>query len=652
MTENADPLMQLGVCYYPEHWSEDQWVADARDMVAIGIRLVRIGEFAWSRIEPEYTVFDWGWLDRAIDTLAEAGLEIVMCTPTATPPRWLVGAHPEVLAVGADGRPRGFGSRRHYCFSSPVYRAESRRITTAVAERYGRHQAVKVWQTDNEYGCHDTVISYSEAAANAFREWLAARYGDIETLNAAWGTVFWSQEYGCFDQIEPQVSAVTEANPSQCLDFRRFSSDQVVAFNREQVEILRKYSPDRTVLHNGMGFFTGYDHHALGNDLDAFSWDNYPLGFLDVGPFDEKTKRNYMRTGHPDLAAFHHDLYRGIGHGRFWVMEQQPGPVNWAHHNPAPLPGMVRFWTWEAFAHGAEVVSYFRWRQAPFAQEQWHTGLQRPDGSEDTASREARLVAREIERLDAPTGQNAQVALVFDYPASWMLEVQPQGANFDYWQLAFTFYSALRQLALDVDILPAGSDLSNYALVVVPSLPYVSQTALTSLDRCTGQVLLGPRTGSKTRDFHTPVTLAPNVFQSRLPVRITRAESLRPGWSEAVSGPDYAGHVERWLEHVESDLVPEAWLGDGHGVVYIQGHLRYLAAWPDPEFCRTLLARAARDAGLTIQQLPDGLRLHTRGEYTFAFNSGPTGLPAPVPADAELIIGESWLATGELCIWR
>ncbi|WP_349256950.1 beta-galactosidase, partial [Salinisphaera sp.] len=178
--------MRLGVCYYPEHWPERQWAADAEAMTAIGIKRVRIAEFAWRLIEPGPGEFDWGWLDRAVETLAEAGLEIVMCTPTATPPRWLVRAHPEILAVGADGRTRGFGSRRHYCFSSPVYRAESRRITAAVAKRYGGHPAVVAWQTDNEYGCHDTVVSYSPAAAAAFRDWLAARYGDIATLNAAW----------------------------------------------------------------------------------------------------------------------------------------------------------------------------------------------------------------------------------------------------------------------------------------------------------------------------------------------------------------------------------------------------------------------------------------------------------------------------------
>lgn len=194
--------MRLGVCYYPEHWPESMWADDARRMKALGIVQVRIGEFAWSRIEPSPGEYAWGWLDRAIDALGAAGLEIVMCTPTATPPKWLVDRHPDILAIGADGLPRKFGSRRHYDFSSPTYLEASRRICTAVAERYGRHPAVRYWQTDNELGCHQTVVSYSPAALLSFRAWLKARYGTIDALNRAWGTVFWSMEYRHFDEVD------------------------------------------------------------------------------------------------------------------------------------------------------------------------------------------------------------------------------------------------------------------------------------------------------------------------------------------------------------------------------------------------------------------------------------------------------------------
>ena len=237
--------MELGTCYYPEHWPPTWWNDDAQRMRDMGIRWVRIGEFAWSRLEPEPGQFDWTWLDHAIDVLHAHGLKVVMCTPTATPPKWLLDRMPDMVALDLNGQPRGFGSRRHYCFSHAGYRAESRRITQQVADRYGKHPAVAGWQTDNEYGCHDTVLSTSAAARHGFRRWLAQRYGTIDALNAAWGTVFWSQTYRSFDEIDLPVQTVTEAHSSHRLDWRRFASSEVRAFNQEQTAILRAASPGR-----------------------------------------------------------------------------------------------------------------------------------------------------------------------------------------------------------------------------------------------------------------------------------------------------------------------------------------------------------------------------------------------------------------------
>ena len=349
---------ELGVCYYPEHWPEDQWARDAAQMREIGLSWVRIGEFAWSQIEPTPEAFNWKWLDRAIDILGKAGLKVVLGTPTATPPRWMMDKHPDMLAVDKEGRPRKFGSRRHYCFSHDAYREESVRITQKIAERYGSNPYIKAWQTDNEYGCHDTIISYSQAAASAFRIWLKDKYKTVNMLNTLWGNVFWSMEYNDFEQIDLPNLTVTEANPAHVMDFRRFSSEQVVKFNRAQCDVLRNFT-DKPLIHNYMGRITEYNHFAVGADLDIASWDSYPLGFLeDRSDQGDKFKHKFMRQGDPDFQAFHHDLYRAVGKGRWWVMEQQPGPVNWAPYNPAPLPGMVRLWTWEAIAHGAEVVSY------------------------------------------------------------------------------------------------------------------------------------------------------------------------------------------------------------------------------------------------------------------------------------------------------
>ncbi len=242
----------LGVCYYPEHWPEHQWEEDAARMVATGLTWVRIGEFAWSRMESSPGTFTWDWLDRSIAILGDAGLKIVLGTPTATPPRWMLDKYPDMLAVDAHGQPRKFGSRRHYDFSHMGYRDECRRIAHLMGERYGRNRHVAAWQIDNEYDCHETTLSYSNAARTGFQDWLAQTYQSTDALNRAWGNVFWSMDYDTFDQIDLPNLTVTEPNPAHVLAFRRYSSDQVVAFNKVQADELRRHT-DTPLIHNYMG---------------------------------------------------------------------------------------------------------------------------------------------------------------------------------------------------------------------------------------------------------------------------------------------------------------------------------------------------------------------------------------------------------------
>ena len=632
--------MRLGVCYYPEQWPEAWWAEDARQMAELGIRQVRIAEFAWSRIEPEPGRFDWAWLDRAIETLARAGLQIVLGTPTATPPKWLIDRDPSMLAVGADGRPRAFGSRRHYDFSSDAYLAEAGRITLAMAQRYGQHPAVMAWQTDNEYGCHDTVLSYSANALRRFRRWLASRYDTINALNDAWGTVFWSQEYRSFDEIDAPIGTVTEANPAHRLDYQRFASDEVARFNRAQCEILRALSPGRTLTHNAMLFFTAFDHRAVAADLDLMSWDSYPLGALENFWFDADAKQRWLRSGHPDFAAFHHDLYRGMSKQPFWVMEQQPGPVNWGAWNPAPAAGMVRLWTWEAFAHGADVVSYFRWRQAPFAQEQMHAGLQTPDRGFDVGAAEAARVARELARVPATATRRAAVALVLDYASLWACDIQPQGLDENALRVAFDAYSALRSLGLDVDIIGATDDLQGYALIVLPAQSIATVALAEALAASSAQLVLYPRAGAKTETLAISDGLPPGPLRRLIDLRVTRVESLRPGASVALRWKGERHQATRWREFVDAGpgVTVEARFDDGTPAVLRQGRSRYLAGRFDPALERSLLEAAAQDAGLAPTRLPEGLRLRRRGELLFVVNYNEHPLSVQVP-QAQWLIG-------------
>ncbi len=606
---------ELGVCYYPEHWPEAVWAEDAARMIEAGLRWVRIGEFAWSRMEPSPGDLQFDWLDRAIDTLGAAGLKVVLGTPTATPPRWMLDKHPDMLAVDAQGQVRKFGSRRHYCFSHRGYIEDCARITRIMGERYGRNPHIAAWQIDNEYGCHDTTLSYSPPALNAFRRWLADRYGSVQALNEAWGNVFWSMEYSSFDQIDLPNLTVTEPNPAHVLAFRRFSSDQVVAFNKAQVEVLRDLT-DAPLLHNYMGRVLEFDHFDVGADLDIATWDSYPLGFLSDRLEDgAEHKTKYLQQGDPDMQAFHHDLYRAVGRGRWWVMEQQPGPVNWAPYNPAPLPGMVRLWSLEAVAHGAEVVSYFRWRQAPFAQEQMHAGLLTPGNRPAPALAEARQTVDDLATLGEVQQEQARVAILFDYASDWAWATQPQGAGFDYFRLVFSAYRALRRAGLSVDFVPANAIPDGYAMILAPGLATVDEDLEQRLSDACDLAILGPRAGAITGDFQIPTTGRPGL--NGLDCDVDLVETLPPSIQRPVAG---GGSAQHWIDRVSGAAPDLLSFEDGTPALKGDGGLWYLAGFPDEALWDRVIAMAAETTGLTLHPLPDGLRKRETAQQVFLIN--------------------------------
>ena len=632
---------KLGVCYYPEHWSEDMWSDDAQEMVSFGISHVRIGEFAWSRIEPEPNKYEFDWLDRAIEVLTKAGLKVILCTPTATPPRWMADIHPDMFAIDQQGQSKGFGSRRHYCFSHVGYRSHSRRITEILAKRYGDHKGIIAWQTDNEYGCHDTVLSYSSAAEAEFKNWLRAKYGSIEKLNDAWGNVFWSMEYRSFEEIGLPNFSVTETNPSHRLDFRRFSSDQVISFNDEQVSLIRKYSPNRDIVHNFMGRSTDFDHFAMGSDLDVSSWDSYPLGFLFRIGVGKEELASQFRMGDPDFQAFHHELYRATGNGRAWIMEQQPGPVNWAPQNAIPMDGMIRLWTWEAFAHGMELVSYFRWRQVRFAQEQMHAGLKRPDNSLAQGGVEICSIAKELRDIGEFEPLEAPVGLVFDYESQWMGEIQPQGIGYDYFKLVFESFQAFRRNGIDVELMPSTMcDLDRFKVIVAPGLHRLPDSFRKALSKFDGTVLFGPRTGDKDDNFQITNPLPPAI--DNLPdLRVIQVETL-PDNVEIVVGNH--GSLTKWREFVEGPQKVVWTSSDGYPVLLNDENYFYLAGWPDNSLWDALIVQLSENANLQHIKLPGNIRKRctTAGTFVWNYGSGQVdlkkiGFDGPVRLDGNVL---------------
>ena len=641
---------ELGVCYYPEHWPEEMWITDAENMIKNGISWVRIAEFAWSRIEPSSGVFDWNWLDKIVDILGNNGLKIVMCTPTATPPKWLVDQMPDMVAIDENGQARKFGSRRHYSFSHIGYQKESQRITKAVAERYGQNNFVKAWQTDNEFGCHETTYSWCLSALREFRIWLEKKYQNIDDLNKSWGNVFWSMEYRSFEEIELPNLTVTEANPSHNFDFRKFSSDQVKNFNYQQVKILNDYSPGRPISHNFMGHFTEFDHREICKDLNIAAWDSYPLGFLQnmqtIAREDKKLLEDCYNIGDPDFQSYHHDLYRGMG--RLWIMEQQPGPVNWARYNPIPIAGAVRMWTWEAFAHDAEVVSYFRWRQAPFAQEQMHAGLMYRDNTPAIGSHEAMQVSNEIQMLNLPETQKSEIALLHDYEACWITELDGQTEDFHYTRLMIDFYKSVRVNGGSLDIVGKKADFTGYKLIIVPSFVHLETDTFKKMVSSGAKILAGPRTGIKNRNFQIPE----NLSLEGLGYKVKRVDALPYELPVEVEWKGQKGKLHVWREQGDSSGISEGKSEDGFPVITSGNQGSYLCGWPDEALLSSIMKEQMTMAGLKPITLPEYLRVRQRGDLLFFTNYGKKNVDIPDAFQGEILLGSKNMKQTDVTILK
>jgi len=636
--------MKLGVCYYPEHWPEDRWAIDARLMREAGLSVVRIGEFAWAQLEPSVGVFRWDWLDRAIATLAAEGLQIVLGTPTATPPAWLARTWPEILQVDAQGRRREFGSRRHYCANSPVYRQHTARIVTALVERYGAHPAVIGWQIDNEFGCHDTARCYCPRCAQAFRVWLQARYGTLDELNEAWGTAFWSQWYTDWSQIEPPFLAVTEQNVSQVLDYGRFSSDSWVDYERRQVDLLRKGAPGKFITHNLMGNFPDLDYHALARPLDFVVWDSYPTGYAEqmamqlYHPDDPRPALAYD-VGDPYVTGFCHDVMRGVKNLPFWVMEQQCGNVNWSEYNTGVRDGAVRLWTWHALACGAEAVVYFRWRACRFAQEQMHSGLRHHDASAAVGYRDVVCMADDRALMAAVAAMPcaSEVAILSDYHDLWALSLQPHRKDFSYQRHQFRFYRALQHWGIPTDIVSPDIDLRQYKLVLAPSAFLVDAQLAAILKAYAeggGKLLLGVRSGFKTTSNLVTDLPLPGLLRELVGVTVTDWHGLPPGVNYSVEYDGRGIEAGFWAESLIPDpdvdvlarftsppFAPRAAL-TARRVGDSGGRALYLGWYPTPDQAEAIVARVSDLAGVRrmAQPLPEGVVMVRRGAYAILLN--------------------------------
>lgn len=633
--QEAPTGYRFGVCFYPEQCPRDRWASDAAQMRALGLTYVRVGDFSWSEIEPRPGHFEWDWLDEAIDTLAAAELRVVIATPTAAPPPWLIAAYPEILPVDKEGRRLRGGSRRHCDLSSSDYRREALRMTTEFARRYGIHPAVAGWQIDNELGDHDTGRSYSPAALAVFRTWLEQRYGTIATLNDAWGAQFWSQRYSAWSEIDLPNLTVGGPNPSHMLDFYRFSSDKIAEFLAEHAAAIRAHSPNRWITHNFMRLCDQFDHYPASDSLDFVTWDSYPTGGVEYSDLPSEEKARWARTGEPDLVSVNHDLYRGMKPGTHhpWVMEQQAGQIDWAPSNPLPAEGTVDLWAAQTWAHGGACTSFFRWRAAPFGQELLHSGLLRHDGTLDRGALElAKSALDGVPLLDTPR----HVVLLHDYESLWIMDERPQSVGASYWEQFMLFYTALRKLGADVDIRHPNSDLGEYRLIVAPALQLIDETRASRLAACaeTARIVFGPRTGFRDLHGRAHRTGQPGPLEPLLGCRMMNFDALPPLVTTSAGGHP----VEIWAENYRPTIGSTVIAYDSGPLAGSAAAVRHdncltIGAWSS-SLIETLLASELQSIGLQPIRLPDGLRRVATKNRTIWFNFA--AMPQTTPTGSTL----------------
>ena len=410
----ASPEQRLGygADYNPEQWPREVWADDVRLMRAAGVNIVSLGIFSWARIQPRPDAWDFGWLDEVMDLLHAGGIAVDLATATASPPPWLTTAHPEILPVTRTGATVWPGARQHWRPTSPVFRRYALRLVRALAERYVDHPALAAWHVSNELGCHN-LYDYSEDAAAAFRTWLRDRYGTLDALNAAWGTAFWSQLYGAWAQVLPPRLAASHPNPTQQLDFMRFSSDALKDHLLAERDLLRKITPDVPVTTNFMvmGEVKGMDYAAWAGEVDFVANDHYVV----PGPQAR------------DELSFSANLTSGIAGGRPWfLMEHATSAVNWQPVNLPKLRGELLRDALTHVAHGADAVCFFQWRQSVAGAEKYHSAMVPHAGEDSDVHRAVVELGRVLERLAPVAGAcrvPAPVAVLFDWQSWWAGEL-------------------------------------------------------------------------------------------------------------------------------------------------------------------------------------------------------------------------------------
>jgi beta-galactosidase len=626
-TPGTPPGLYLGVAWYPEQWPESRWDADLTLMEQAHIRFVRVAEFAWARMEPTEGHYDLDWLDRAIRLAEKHHIAVVLGTPTATPPAWLSQKYPTILRYKEDGKQDEHGNRQHFNFADPTYRKFAAAIAAAMAKRFGHDPNILGWQIDNEYA----NASYGPAERTLFQQWLKARYTTLDNLNARWTTQYWSQYYFDWSQIPIET---TYGNPALLLDWRRFVSDTWRSYQKNQLDAIRANTgsptgglcpvgcnsdPRQFITTNMMGFFDAYDHYTVAQDLTFPAWDDY------VG------------EGHlnPVSNGATHDLMRGLLRKNFWVMETQPGFVNWAPDNNSLDKGEVRAMAWHDIGHGADAVSYWQWRSALNGNEEYHGTLVGPDGTPVPLYSEVAQLGDEFAKATpALTGTMVQsdVAILHSYDSRWAVEFQQHNRAFNPIANLIDYYGALRAQAHSVDIVNPNVPLSQYKLIIAPALNLLSDTQAKNLIDYVnngGHLVLTQRSAMKNIDNGLDTERQPGPLAALLGGRVEQYYALNS--TVPISGDWGAGPTKVWAELL-STSAPDTqvlmrygksngWLDNQPAAITRQigkGRITYIGAALEGDQLTNAITWALKDASVTPEfgALPPGIDLYIRKDRT------------------------------------
>ncbi|HMP76712.1 MAG TPA: beta-galactosidase [Kiritimatiellia bacterium] len=454
------PHMIHGADYNPDQWLNypDVLEEDLRLMQLARVNSASVGIFSWASLEPSDGVFAFDWLDRVMDRLADNGQFAVLATPSGSKPAWMSEAHPEVCRMTEDGHREPHGRRHNHCRTSPVYRAYCARMNTELARRYGKHPALLVWHVSNEYNggeCHCPLCH------EAFREWLKKRYhNNLDALNHAWWTGFWSHTFTTWEQIRPLDSSIH----GLMLDWKRFLSDQTLDFFRHECAPLREWTPDIPITTNFMGFHITLDYWSFAREVDVVSWDSYPA--YHDRPLD------WLRAVD---VSFVHNMNRSFKQKPFMLMECTPSVQNWQPVNKLKRPGVHLLEAMQAVAHGADTVQYFQWRKSRGGFEKFHGAVVDHCGHEHTrVFREVADVGAALARMDDVTGTTtpAEVAILFDWENRWAIDGISGLSREErrYPETCTAHYRPFWSSGVPCDVINEDCDLSKYKLLITPML--------------------------------------------------------------------------------------------------------------------------------------------------------------------------------------